>query len=99
MLPDSLKCAGALTSALFAAAVVGCADPAQSIAGSFNEGQGGAGCTVGSANAPHGVGPKPDSALALRCAAKAGDLIDVRLDELHATQPSLGYDEVYYKLG
>ena len=34
-----------------------------------------------------------------RCNATAGDLIDVRLDELLPTQPSLGYDEAYYKLG
>ena len=33
------------------------------------------------------------------CAASAGDLLDVRLDELKPTQPSLGYDEVYYRLG
>ena len=29
----------------------------------------------------------------------AGDLIDVTLGELHPTQPAVGYDEVYYKLG
>jgi hypothetical protein len=29
----------------------------------------------------------------------AGDLVDVRIGDVHATQPSLGYDEVYYKLG
>ncbi|MEW2489849.1 ParB/Srx family N-terminal domain-containing protein [Streptomyces sp. NPDC048411] len=31
--------------------------------------------------------------------AEAGDLVDVRIGDVHATQPSLGYDEVYYKLG
>ena len=31
--------------------------------------------------------------------AKEGDLLDVRIGDVHATQPSLGYDEVYYKLG
>lgn len=31
--------------------------------------------------------------------ARAGDLVDVRIGDVHATQPSLGYDEVYYKLG
>jgi len=31
--------------------------------------------------------------------ATAGDLVDVRIGDVHATQPSLGYDEVYYKLG
>ncbi|WP_405151262.1 ParB/Srx family N-terminal domain-containing protein [Sphaerisporangium sp. NBC_01403] len=31
--------------------------------------------------------------------AKPGDLLDVRIGDVHPTQPSLGYDEVYYKLG
>ncbi|MCP2328981.1 hypothetical protein HDA40_007488 [Hamadaea flava] len=31
--------------------------------------------------------------------AQAGDLLDVRIGDVHPTQPSLGYDEVYYKLG
>ncbi|MEV8511644.1 ParB/Srx family N-terminal domain-containing protein [Dactylosporangium sp. NPDC051484] len=31
--------------------------------------------------------------------AEAGDLLDVRVGDVHPTQPSLGYDEVYYKLG
>ncbi|MGG7462919.1 ParB-like protein [Plantibacter sp. YIM 135347] len=31
--------------------------------------------------------------------AKAGDLVDVRIGDVLPTQPSLGYDEVYYKLG
>lgn len=33
------------------------------------------------------------------CAAKAGDLLDISLDALHPTQPSLGFDEVYARLG
>lgn len=33
------------------------------------------------------------------CAAAAGDLLDVTLGDLRPTQPSLGYDEVYYRLG
>lgn len=33
------------------------------------------------------------------CAAAEGDLLDITLDALHPTQPSLGYDEVYYRLG
>ena len=33
------------------------------------------------------------------CAAAVGDLLDVTLNELRPTQPSLGYDEVYYRLG
>lgn len=33
------------------------------------------------------------------CAAAPGELLEVRLSELRPTQPSLGYDEVYYRLG
>lgn len=33
------------------------------------------------------------------CAAEEGDLLQVTLSELRPTQPSLGYDEVYYRLG
>lgn len=33
------------------------------------------------------------------CEAAVGDLLDVTLNQLHPTQPSLGYDEVYYRLG
>ncbi|WP_033217726.1 ParB/Srx family N-terminal domain-containing protein [Kitasatospora phosalacinea] len=31
--------------------------------------------------------------------AEPGRLLDVRIGDVHPTQPSLGYDEVYYKLG
>ncbi|MEU9851779.1 ParB/Srx family N-terminal domain-containing protein [Streptomyces sp. NPDC047974] len=31
--------------------------------------------------------------------AKAGDLVEVRIGDVRPTQPSLGHDEVYYKLG
>lgn len=31
--------------------------------------------------------------------ANEGDLLDVRIGDVQPTQPSLGYDEVYYKLG
>ncbi|MFF4339391.1 ParB-like protein [Kitasatospora sp. NPDC001540] len=31
--------------------------------------------------------------------ARPGQLLDVRIGDVHPTQPSLGYDEVYYKLG
>ncbi|MBS1895805.1 MAG: LPXTG cell wall anchor domain-containing protein [Actinobacteria bacterium] len=31
--------------------------------------------------------------------APVGELLDVRVGDVHPTQPSLGYDEVYYKLG
>lgn len=33
------------------------------------------------------------------CNAAAGDLIDVALSDLHPTQPSLGYDEVFSRVG
>lgn len=33
------------------------------------------------------------------CSAEIGDLIDTTLGELHPTQPSLGYDELFYRLG
>ncbi len=33
------------------------------------------------------------------CAAAVGDLLEVTLKELRPTQPALGYDEVYYRLG
>ena len=33
------------------------------------------------------------------CRAGVGDLVDTTLAELHPTQPSLGYDEVFYRLG
>ncbi|ALM86589.1 ParB/Srx family N-terminal domain-containing protein [Bordetella sp. N] len=31
--------------------------------------------------------------------AKAGDIIQVRIEELHPTQDAIGYDQIYYKLG
>lgn len=31
--------------------------------------------------------------------AREGDLLDVRIGDVRATQPALGHDEVYYKLG
>lgn len=31
--------------------------------------------------------------------AQAGDLVDVRIGDVRPTQPALGYDEVFYKLG
>ncbi|WP_033257666.1 MULTISPECIES: ParB/Srx family N-terminal domain-containing protein [Kitasatospora] len=31
--------------------------------------------------------------------AQPGQLLDVRIGDVHPTQPALGYDEVYYKLG
>ena len=49
----------------------------------------GVGCTAQAA----------DAAAAARCNAKLDDLIEVSLQELRPTQPSLGYDELYYRLG
>jgi hypothetical protein len=34
-----------------------------------------------------------------RCSAKVGDLLNVKISDVKPTQPSLGYGEVYYKLG
>jgi hypothetical protein len=62
-------------------------------------GPGTAQCTAGADHATVGNGVAANPLLVERCNAKAGDLIDVELDELLPTQPSLGYDEVYYKLG
>ncbi|MEU3186934.1 ParB/Srx family N-terminal domain-containing protein [Streptomyces sp. NPDC006923] len=31
--------------------------------------------------------------------ARAGDLLDVTLDQLRPTQPAIGFDQIYYKLG
>ncbi|MFI7190108.1 ParB-like protein [Nocardia nova] len=39
------------------------------------------------------------SASASYLCAQPGDLLDVRIGDVHGTQPSLGRDEVYYKLG
>lgn len=36
---------------------------------------------------------------AINMCAQPGDLLDVRIGDVLPTQPSLGYDEVYYKLG
>jgi hypothetical protein len=39
------------------------------------------------------------STAAARCDAAPGAIVEVRLQELRPTQPSLGYDEVHYRLG
>lgn len=44
-------------------------------------------------------GPTGDCAPDRYCRAAAGELIDVPLSDLHPTQPSLGYDEVFYRVG
>lgn len=72
-------------------------------------------CSVGTASATAVPGPTCDATVPLfgslstgslpgadysdYLCARAGDLLDVRIGDVHATQPSLGYDEVYYKLG
>jgi hypothetical protein len=41
----------------------------------------------------------PDGAPSSYLCAQPDQLVDVRIGDVHPTQPSLGYDEVYYKLG
>ncbi|KMS82251.1 chromosome partitioning protein ParB [Streptomyces regensis] len=36
---------------------------------------------------------------AVYACAEEGDLLEVRLGDLHPTQPAIGYDQIYYKLG
>ncbi|MGW2257388.1 ParB/Srx family N-terminal domain-containing protein [Streptomyces sp. NPDC001780] len=58
------------------------------------------GTAHGSSQAP-GCSPRPGPGPAVasaRC-ARAGDLLDVTLDQLRPTQPSVGFDQIYYKLG
>ncbi|MBP6623069.1 MAG: ParB/Srx family N-terminal domain-containing protein [Alcaligenes sp.] len=48
------------------------------------------------------VTEEPDTEPARNAAyldTKAGDIIKVRIEELHPTQAAIGYDQVYYKLG
>ncbi len=63
------------------------------------------GIVVAGASPAH-AGTKPDfcdhdqrTAPMVYLCAKPGDIVDVRIGDVHPTQPSLGYDEVYYKLG
>lgn len=61
----------------------------------------------GATAAPGAPGQRPDfcnhdnrkSSGAQYLCAQAGDIVDVRIGDVLPTQPSLGYDEVYYKLG
>ncbi len=46
-----------------------------------------------------GAGPSCSPDNERYCSAKVGDLLDVTLSDLRPTQPSLGYDEVFYRLG
>jgi hypothetical protein len=54
---------------------------------------------IGCASTPPCTSSAQGTSAQSRCLAKAGDLIEVVLNEVKPTQPSLGYDEVYYKLG
>ncbi|MFJ7999831.1 ParB/Srx family N-terminal domain-containing protein [Streptomyces sp. NPDC096310] len=68
----------------------------------------GAPAVAAPANSPTGKAPaaaqcvkKHGAASAVvkaRC-ARTGDLLDVTLDQLRPTQPSVGFDQIYYKLG
>ncbi|AMM12217.1 chromosome partitioning protein ParB [Streptomyces albidoflavus] len=42
---------------------------------------------------------RADTTYTDRLCAAEGDLLDVRIGDVRATQPSVGYEEVYYKLG
>jgi len=42
---------------------------------------------------------QPDTRNQAYLKAKAGDIIQVRIEELHPTQDAIGYDQIYYKLG
>jgi hypothetical protein len=58
------------------------------------------GCGGGDSGQDFSCAANAQGAVALaRCTAKVGDLIEVALVDVKPTQPSLGYDEVYYKLG
>ncbi len=43
--------------------------------------------------------PPADTRNQAYLSAKPGDVIKVRIDELHPTQAAIGYDQIYYKLG
>ncbi|MEW1723170.1 ParB/Srx family N-terminal domain-containing protein [Streptomyces sp. NPDC093109] len=53
--------------------------------------------------APKPAAPKPAPAKPAKpvkpADARAGDLLDVTLDQLRPTQPTVGFDQIYYKLG
>ncbi|MFJ1599254.1 ParB/Srx family N-terminal domain-containing protein [Streptomyces sp. NPDC088261] len=57
-------------------------------------GPAGATSTTTAANAARCAGPN-----AAALCARPGDLLDVTLDQLHPTQPAIGFDQIYYKLG
>ncbi|MCF2528889.1 ParB/Srx family N-terminal domain-containing protein [Yinghuangia soli] len=56
-----------------------------------------AGAVAGTSEAQAAPAGAQDAAAA--ASAQPGTLLDVTLDALHPTQPVVGYDEVYYKLG
>ncbi|MFJ5221634.1 ParB/Srx family N-terminal domain-containing protein [Streptomyces sp. NPDC088400] len=63
--------------------------------GSVLAGGGPAGATAPSET----VGSRTSTGIGTGTGTMAGDLIDVTLDQLHPTQPSIGFDQIYYKLG
>ncbi|MEV7087451.1 ParB/Srx family N-terminal domain-containing protein [Streptomyces sp. NPDC093085] len=52
----------------------------------------------GAAQCAPGRGAAHSDAVRAMC-ARTGDLLDVTLDQLRPTQPSVGFDQIYYKLG
>ncbi|MFF1421780.1 ParB/Srx family N-terminal domain-containing protein [Streptomyces sp. NPDC058280] len=54
---------------------------------------------VGGVPAAAASGPDCSGAKGTALCAAAGDLLDVTLDQLRPTQPSIGFDQIYYKLG
>ena len=56
-------------------------------------------CSARSMDKPAPSGGACPQANERYCAAAVGDLVDIPLKELRPTQPALGYDEVYYRLG
>lgn len=43
--------------------------------------------------------PPTDTRNQAYLSTKSGDVIKVRIEELHPTQAAIGYDQIYYKLG
>ena len=82
----------ALASLLTLGGSVACALPANAATGSATDAAA-TGSAIDVKDASCTVGDPRD------LCAPVGELLDVRIGDVHPTQPSLGYDEVYYKLG
>lgn len=54
---------------------------------------------AGSCDPATGSCSNPPATSGTVCNAEPGDLLNVQLDQLRPTQKSLGFDEIYYKLG